>query len=202
MELLCAKRVKSFVSLRKEQVGRLMSDVSNAAAIGKPINLGERLNELTNSIVVQASFGRRYIDHGSPMDQTEALDLQELEYEVFAAAFAILAAGAIILTTNVLLLVVVVSITLAWFCWAAYPLMSAAVNPRRKAGFVSKLRLTSPGPGSPTEYIPKYNSHMSVIDLHSRAIPVKRLRPLTSMRLVAICYIPWLCSLCLLFQGF
>ncbi|KAG6506240.1 premnaspirodiene oxygenase-like [Zingiber officinale] len=59
MELLGAKRVKSFVSLRKEQVGRLMSDVSNAAAIGKPVNLGERLNELTNSIVVQASFGRR-----------------------------------------------------------------------------------------------------------------------------------------------
>ncbi|KAG6506252.1 hypothetical protein ZIOFF_031574 [Zingiber officinale] len=59
MELLGAKRVKSFVSLRKEQVGRLMSDVSNAAANGKPINLGERLNELTNSIVVQASFGRR-----------------------------------------------------------------------------------------------------------------------------------------------
>ncbi|KAG6506253.1 hypothetical protein ZIOFF_031575 [Zingiber officinale] len=70
-----------------------------------------------------------------------------LQYEVFAVAFAILAVGAIILTTNVLLLVVVVSITLAWFCWAAYPLMSAAVNPRRKAGFVSRLRLTSPGPG-------------------------------------------------------
>lgn len=59
MELLGAKRVKSFVSLRKEQVGRLMSDVSNAAAIGRPVNLGQRLNELTNSIVVQASFGRR-----------------------------------------------------------------------------------------------------------------------------------------------
>ncbi|XP_074573723.1 protein YIP4b-like [Curcuma longa] len=89
--------------------------------------------------------------------------------EVFAVAFAILAAGAIILTMNVLLLgghiiffqslsllgyclfpldvgalvgmlvsnailkVVVVSITLAWSCWAAYPFMSAAVNPRRKA---------------------------------------------------------------------
>ncbi|CAD5166071.1 protein YIP4b-like [Musa acuminata AAA Group] len=89
--------------------------------------------------------------------------------EVFAVAFAILAAGAIILTLNVLLLgghiiffqslsllgyclfplaigalicmlegnviikIVVVSITLAWSCWAAYPFMSAAVNPRRKA---------------------------------------------------------------------
>ncbi|XP_073004460.1 protein YIP4b-like [Typha latifolia] len=89
--------------------------------------------------------------------------------EVFAVAFAVLAAGAIILTLNVLLLgghiiffqslsllgyclfpldigalicmlkdnvvlkIVVVSITLAWSSWAAYPFMSAAVNPRRKA---------------------------------------------------------------------
>ncbi|KAG0500861.1 hypothetical protein HPP92_000933 [Vanilla planifolia] len=89
--------------------------------------------------------------------------------EVFAVAFAVLAAGAIILTLNVLLLgghiiffqslsllgyclfpldvgalicllkdnvvlkIVVVSVTLAWSSWAAYPFMSAAVNPRRKA---------------------------------------------------------------------
>ncbi|XP_043721387.1 protein YIP4b-like [Telopea speciosissima] len=89
--------------------------------------------------------------------------------EVFAVAFALLAAGAIILTLNVLLLgghiiffqslsllgyclfpldvgalicmlkdnvilkLVVVSITLAWSSWAAYPFMSSAVNPRRKA---------------------------------------------------------------------
>ncbi|CAD6228965.1 unnamed protein product [Miscanthus lutarioriparius] len=89
--------------------------------------------------------------------------------EVFAVAFAVLAAGAIILTLNVLLLgghiiffqslsllgyclfpldvgalvcmlkdnvilkIVVVTITLTWSSWAAYPFMSAAVNPRRKA---------------------------------------------------------------------
>ncbi|KAK9150636.1 hypothetical protein Syun_008945 [Stephania yunnanensis] len=89
--------------------------------------------------------------------------------EVFAVAFALLAAGAIILTLNVLLLgghiiffqslsllgyclfpldigalicmlkdnvivkLVVVCVTLAWSSWAAYPFMSAAVNPRRKA---------------------------------------------------------------------
>ncbi|KAJ0971993.1 hypothetical protein J5N97_019952 [Dioscorea zingiberensis] len=89
--------------------------------------------------------------------------------EVFAVAFAVLAAGAIILTLNVLLLgghiiffqslsllgyclfpldvgalicllknnvilkIIVVSITLAWSSWAAYPFMSAAVGPRRKA---------------------------------------------------------------------
>jgi hypothetical protein len=89
--------------------------------------------------------------------------------EVFAVAFAVLAAGAIILTLNVLLLgghiiffqslsllgyclfpldvgalvcmlkdsvilkIIVVTITLAWSSWAAYPFMSAAVNPRRKA---------------------------------------------------------------------
>ncbi|KAM3394982.1 protein YIP4b [Capsicum galapagoense] len=89
--------------------------------------------------------------------------------EVFAVAFALLAAGAVILTLNVLLLgghiiffqsfsllgyclfpldvgaficmlkdnvvlkVVVVCVALAWSSWAAYPLMSTAVNPRRKA---------------------------------------------------------------------
>uniref|UniRef100_A0ACD5T981 Uncharacterized protein n=1 Tax=Avena sativa TaxID=4498 RepID=A0ACD5T981_AVESA len=89
--------------------------------------------------------------------------------EVFAVAFAVLAAGAVILTLNVLLLggqiiffqslsllgyclfpldvgaliclmkdndilkIVVVAVTLAWSSWAAYPLMSTAVNPRRKA---------------------------------------------------------------------
>ncbi|XP_062207579.1 protein YIP4a-like [Phragmites australis] len=89
--------------------------------------------------------------------------------EVFAVAFAVLAAGAIILTLNVLLLgghiiffqslsllgyclfpldvgalvcmlkdnvilkIIVVTITLSWSSWAAYPFMSAAVNPRRKA---------------------------------------------------------------------
>uniref|UniRef100_A0A7N0RGL3 Protein YIP n=1 Tax=Kalanchoe fedtschenkoi TaxID=63787 RepID=A0A7N0RGL3_KALFE len=89
--------------------------------------------------------------------------------EVFAVAFALLAAGAVILTLNVLLLgghiiffqslsllgyclfpldvgaliclmkdnvilkIVVVCITLAWSSWAAYPFMSMAVNPRRKA---------------------------------------------------------------------
>ncbi|KQK10775.1 protein YIPF6 homolog [Brachypodium distachyon] len=89
--------------------------------------------------------------------------------EVFAVAFAVLAAGAIILTLNVLLLgghiiffqslsllgyclfpldvgalicmlkdsvilkIIVVTVTLAWSSWAAYPFMSAAVNPRRKA---------------------------------------------------------------------
>ncbi|KAL3819549.1 hypothetical protein ACJIZ3_005454 [Penstemon smallii] len=89
--------------------------------------------------------------------------------EVFAVAFALLAAGAVILTLNVLLLgghiiffqslsllgyclfpldigalicmlkdnviikVVVVAVTLAWSSWAAYPFMSTAVNPRRKA---------------------------------------------------------------------
>ncbi|MQL95498.1 hypothetical protein Taro_028161 [Colocasia esculenta] len=89
--------------------------------------------------------------------------------EVFAVAFAVLAAGAIILTLNVLLLgghiiffqslsllgyclfpldvgamicmiksnviikIIVVTITLVWSSWAAYPFMSAAVGPRRKA---------------------------------------------------------------------
>ncbi|XP_008808334.1 protein YIPF6 homolog isoform X2 [Phoenix dactylifera] len=89
--------------------------------------------------------------------------------EVFAVAFAVLAAGAIILTLNVLLLgghiiffqslsllgyclfpldvgalicllginviikMMVVLVTFSWSSWAAYPFMSTAVSPRRKA---------------------------------------------------------------------
>ncbi|WVZ98726.1 hypothetical protein U9M48_044126 [Paspalum notatum var. saurae] len=89
--------------------------------------------------------------------------------QVFAVAFAVLAAGAIVLTLNVLLLgghiiffqslsllgyclfpldvgalicmlkdgdmlkLVVVTVALAWSSWAAYPFMSAAVKPQRKA---------------------------------------------------------------------
>lgn len=37
------------------------------------------------------------------------------------------------LKNNVIVKIVVVAITLAWSSWAAYPFMSAAVNPRRKA---------------------------------------------------------------------
>ncbi|MBA0723990.1 hypothetical protein Golax_020701 [Gossypium laxum] len=89
--------------------------------------------------------------------------------QVFAVAFALLAAGAVILTLNVLLLgghiiffqslsllgyclfpldvgalicmlkdnvvakVIIVCLALAWSSWAAYPFMSSAVNPNRKA---------------------------------------------------------------------
>ena len=43
--------------------------------------------------------------------------------------------GALIcmLNDSVMLKIVVVMVTLAWSSWAAYPFMSAAVNPRRKA---------------------------------------------------------------------
>ncbi|KAL9249329.1 YIP4a-like protein [Drosera capensis] len=43
--------------------------------------------------------------------------------------------GALIclLKDNVILKLIVVSVTLAWSSWAAYPFMSTAVNPRRKA---------------------------------------------------------------------
>ena len=43
--------------------------------------------------------------------------------------------GALIclLKDNVIVKIVVVAVTLAWSSWAAYPFMSAAVNPRRKA---------------------------------------------------------------------
>lgn len=43
--------------------------------------------------------------------------------------------GALIcmLKDNVIIKMIVVGVTLAWSSWAAYPFMSSAVNPRRKA---------------------------------------------------------------------
>ncbi|KAL6001957.1 Protein YIP4a [Asimina triloba] len=112
--------------------------------------------------------GARRGKHSSLMQFADCASLTMLS-EVFTVAFAVLAAGAIILTLNVLLLgghiiffqslsllgyclfpldvgalicmlkdnviikAIVVAITLAWSSWAAYPFMSAAVSPGRKA---------------------------------------------------------------------
>ncbi|KAK6159102.1 hypothetical protein DH2020_006416 [Rehmannia glutinosa] len=119
---------------------------------------------------VKVAFCFALTDHDYALvDRDQESDEDGSESEVFAVAFALLAAGAIILTLNVLLLgghiiffqslsllgyclfpldigalicmlkdnvivkVVVVAVTLAWSSWAAYPFMSTAVNPRRKA---------------------------------------------------------------------
>ncbi|KAK4481844.1 hypothetical protein RD792_012755 [Penstemon davidsonii] len=122
----------------------------------------------TSSGIATSGFGPSPNTLTEPVLDTVKRDLSRIS-EVFAVAFALLAAGAVILTLNVLLLgghiiffqslsllgyclfpldigalicmlkdnvivkLIVVAVTLAWSSWAAYPFMSTAVNPRRKA---------------------------------------------------------------------
>ncbi|KAK3026796.1 hypothetical protein RJ639_041454 [Escallonia herrerae] len=57
MELLGAKQVRSFKSVREEEVEKLV--VSIASSSGTSINLSEKILETTNSIISRAAFGNK-----------------------------------------------------------------------------------------------------------------------------------------------
>lgn len=60
LELLSAKRVESFRSIREEEVLSLVKFVS--AAAGTPINLSEKFISLTNKVVTRSAFGKECRD--------------------------------------------------------------------------------------------------------------------------------------------
>lgn len=57
-ELLNNKRVKSFASIRGEEIGNLLKDIYLSGG-GEPINLSMKLRGLFNTLVARAAFGRR-----------------------------------------------------------------------------------------------------------------------------------------------
>jgi len=57
LELLSAKRVRSFSSLRGEEVLKLVSHVSSMR--NSPVNLSEMFLSLTNTVTCRASFGEK-----------------------------------------------------------------------------------------------------------------------------------------------
>ncbi|URE05141.1 cytochrome P450 [Musa troglodytarum] len=57
MELLSARRIRSFSSIRTEETLDLMRDTARSS--GTPVNLTEKLFGLSNAVVCRAAFGKR-----------------------------------------------------------------------------------------------------------------------------------------------
>ena len=57
MELLTAKRVQSFRSIREEEVSELVKTIS--ASEGSVVNLSEKISSMTYGIAARAAFGKR-----------------------------------------------------------------------------------------------------------------------------------------------
>ncbi|KAL2548271.1 Cytochrome [Forsythia ovata] len=56
LELLSSKQVKSFASIRSDEVLKLIKSIKSSA--GKPINLTEKIFSSTSSIIARAAFGK------------------------------------------------------------------------------------------------------------------------------------------------
>ncbi|XP_074574054.1 cytochrome P450 71D7-like [Curcuma longa] len=56
-ELFNAKRVKSFFTIRAEELAKLLRDAAVAAEDGRPLNVNHELTTLSNNVVCRASFG-------------------------------------------------------------------------------------------------------------------------------------------------
>ncbi|XP_059664646.1 desmethyl-deoxy-podophyllotoxin synthase-like [Cornus florida] len=60
LELLSAKRVQSFRSLREEEVHNLIDSISSSPGI--PINLSQKISSMTNDIIARAAIGKKCKD--------------------------------------------------------------------------------------------------------------------------------------------
>lgn len=63
VELLSAKRVESFRTVREEEIMHLMEKISSSSQLG-PVNLSELLMDLTNDIICRVAFGKKYSQGG------------------------------------------------------------------------------------------------------------------------------------------
>lgn len=62
LQLLNAKRVQSFHSIREEETALLMERIKSFSLSGFPVNLSELFLSLTNDVICRSAFGRKYTD--------------------------------------------------------------------------------------------------------------------------------------------
>jgi hypothetical protein len=60
LELLSARRVQSFRGIREDEVGRLVSAITESSSSGKPVNVSERIAVLITDSAVRALIGDRF----------------------------------------------------------------------------------------------------------------------------------------------
>ncbi|CDP20259.1 unnamed protein product [Coffea canephora] len=60
LELLSAKMVRSFGSIRQDEVLHLLSSIRASTGGGKPINLTEEVSSFTSSMVCRSAFGKMF----------------------------------------------------------------------------------------------------------------------------------------------
>ncbi|KAF7153385.1 hypothetical protein RHSIM_Rhsim01G0120400 [Rhododendron simsii] len=65
LELLSAKNVRAFSSIREDEVFHLIESIKTSS--GSPINLANKILSLTNDIIFRAAFGKRYGDQDALM---------------------------------------------------------------------------------------------------------------------------------------
>ncbi|KAL7592681.1 hypothetical protein Lser_V15G34023 [Lactuca serriola] len=71
LELLSAKKVQSFSSIREEEAGALMKLILSSA--GSPINLSKHFFTLMNTVTSRAAFGRIYNEQDLLIDMVQEL---------------------------------------------------------------------------------------------------------------------------------
>lgn len=82
-ELLCTTRVRSFQSIREQEVSNLIASIAVFAKTGTCVNLSERVACLTSGITARAAFGKKCKDQQEFISLTKKLVTMAEGFVVF-----------------------------------------------------------------------------------------------------------------------
>ncbi|MED6207196.1 hypothetical protein PIB30_033589 [Stylosanthes scabra] len=85
LRLFSSKRVSGFYHIRKSEVERMLSKISEHVSSSQATNVSEMLMSVSNSIVCRTAFGRRYDEEGAERSMFHGL-LNEIQ-AIFLAFF-------------------------------------------------------------------------------------------------------------------